>query len=409
MDALPRGHDELNRRARDLEPNVRRAVAERHDAPPELLYYLAHDEAPAVRRAVAANPLTPRQADQLLARDPYYGVRVALADKLVGEGLSDQERQNLWRMGFTILETLVTDQVVRVRRALAEGFQHLLGAPRPIVLQLARDPEPEVAAPLLRNSPALDEADIDDLLRSGERPWAVEAIASRNQVTQGIARGVVERGHAGAVKVLLENQSADISDDSLGRIVERAEARPEWHEPLVRRPSLPRNAIAGLARFIAAPLLAILRARNDVDAALDAEIVRAAAAPPGKVHQEEKAEPSSGPANRPARAKRLFSERGLTDEAVSAALNSGERDFVVTALALRAGITESLAKRILGFKTARPVIALCWKAGLSMRFAMEVQMRIARIPPLSIPYARNGTDYPMSPVDMAAQLAFFAD
>ncbi len=105
----------------DPDPAVRRGIAASKDTAPEILYFLINDGDETVRRAVAANPHTPRQADTILAKDVDYGVRCELARKIVGAGLGDDERSELWRMGFTILETLATDSVVRVRKALAEA------------------------------------------------------------------------------------------------------------------------------------------------------------------------------------------------------------------------------------------------------------------------------------------------
>ena len=106
---------------------------------PEILFFLVKDPDARVRRAVAENPATPIKAGPLLARDDDIGVRCALARKVVGDGLAAEERRNMWRMGFTILETLARDQIVRVRRVLAEAFQSPPDAPREIVLGLARD------------------------------------------------------------------------------------------------------------------------------------------------------------------------------------------------------------------------------------------------------------------------------
>ena len=115
-------YDKLKSSLTDGDPKVRVRIAADTAMLAEFLYFLAADEAVEVRRAVAENPSTPNQADMLLARDKDYGVRCALARKVVGVGLEEGERSGLWRMGFTILETLACDQLVRVRRILAEAF-----------------------------------------------------------------------------------------------------------------------------------------------------------------------------------------------------------------------------------------------------------------------------------------------
>jgi hypothetical protein len=109
--------------ARHPDAEIRASLASKADTPAELLYFLAEDPSPLVRCAVAENPNTPRQADSLLSHDPDYTVRCLLARKIVGTGLPKDDRSQLWRMGFTILETLARDALVRVRRTLAEAIK----------------------------------------------------------------------------------------------------------------------------------------------------------------------------------------------------------------------------------------------------------------------------------------------
>lgn len=125
--------------ARADNPYVRRKLAANPTAPPEVLNLLVKDTALDVRRALAQNEATPVAANSLLARDKDYGVRCVLARKVVGDGLADDQRTNLWRACFTILETLAHDKMVRVRRILTEAFMMVPDAPVEIVRTLARD------------------------------------------------------------------------------------------------------------------------------------------------------------------------------------------------------------------------------------------------------------------------------
>jgi len=68
--------------ASDQNSDVRRELAERQDAKPEILYFLAEDPDPVVRREIAKNGSTPRQADAVLASDEDVEVRCCLAKKL---------------------------------------------------------------------------------------------------------------------------------------------------------------------------------------------------------------------------------------------------------------------------------------------------------------------------------------
>src|SRR5687767_8563711 len=72
--------------ARDLldhpEVEVRRALAERTDLEPEILFFLARDPDTVVRRSIAVNLATPEKAALLLAADDDADVRSDLADRL---------------------------------------------------------------------------------------------------------------------------------------------------------------------------------------------------------------------------------------------------------------------------------------------------------------------------------------
>ena len=58
---------------------------------------------------------------------------------------------------------------------------------------------------------------------------------------------------------------------------------------------------------------------------------------------------------------------------MAAALDGGKDDFTRVALALKAGLTLQSVHYILAAKNAEVITALVWKAGMSMRFAMDVQ------------------------------------
>ena len=51
--------------------------------------------------------------------------------------------------------------------------------------------------------------------------------------------------------------------------------------------------------------------------------------------------------------------------------------------------------------------ALAWKAGCSVRFAKQLQIRMGGIPPSQVLNPRAGTDYPLSENEMDWQIDFF--
>ena len=406
MGAPEARYDGVKELASHPDADVRASLASNADTPAEVLYFLAQDPSPVVRCAVAENPNTPRQADTLLSHDSDYTVRCLLARKIVGAGLPKDDRSQLWRMGFTILETLARDAFVRVRKTLAEAIKDQPSAPRPIILELARDPEEEVASPILRDSPVLTESDLVDITSGGAPGWAQSAIADRKTVEAGVTEAIVTRGDVPAVTNLLKNKRAVMNDHTLERVAEAAEKVVEWQEPLVERPSLPSGAITKLAKFVAAPLLSALRSRKDVDPKVAAGLDKVAQSRGLKTRKPAAKKPvrRNDARKKKNRAEELFKKGKLTDEVVNVALDMADDEFVISALALRAKIPRVNAKRILESRSPRTVTALCWKAGHSMRFALEVQKRISQIPPNQLLYAHEGIEFPMSADEMEFQL-----
>lgn len=391
----------------------RTALAARADTAPELLYFLAQDPVAAVRRAIATNPATPRQADTMLGRDPDTGVRCLLARKIVGEGLDDDARTELRRLGFTILETLMRDKAIRVRRALADAVKTVFDAPHEVVAALARDDDARVAAPVLRHSPVLTDDDLVDIVEGGAPDWAHQAIAARERVSERVSAALVDAGATPTVTRLLENREADIAEPALEKIVDRAPGIEAWHEPLVRRPSLPARLARKISGFVSSPLRAALAARGEAKGvswsekpAEDRADGTPGWSPRGRGADGRRETPmEDGRRETPKeRARRLHAAGQLTDGILEMALNANEREFIMAALALRAGVPLWGVERIVNGASGKGMTALCWKAGVQMRFAIELQRRLARVPPSRIVLARDGFDYPFTEDDMQSRL-----
>ena len=124
----------------------------------------------------------------------------------------------------------------------------------------------------------------------------------------------------------------------------------------------------------------------------------------GKAKAKEDARQEEGPVDR---AKRLKQEGKLDEAAVTAALTDGDRALTAAMLAELAETSVTNVDRVLSSHSARGVTALVWRAGLSMRLARQIQLRLAQIPPKQALNPANGTDYPMNEKDMRWQLEFF--
>jgi uncharacterized protein (DUF2336 family) len=378
-------------------------IAGNSRAQPEILYFLAADDDAAVRSAVAGNVATPIQADAILVEDGDAEVRRGLATKLARQaprlaaGSADRRRQQ----ERALLERLVADEVPRVRQAIAETLKDMADAPVEIVRRLARDAEIVVAAPVLEFSPVLDEKELLTLLDEAPAAGAACAVARRRGLGPDVAAAIGRSDDVDAIAVLLANKTAQVREDTLDALIDRAGDIEAWHPPLVERPQLSPAAARRLARFVSERLIASLARRHDLDEATRAELS-------ARVSKRlDEAVGTAGEDPSAAEARRLHEAGALDEAAIEQAIERADRSFLRIALALRSELPLGVVDAIAATHSAKAVTALAWKAGLGMPTASRVQAFLGRIPPAHRlrPLADGG--YPLSPSAMTWHIEFF--
>ena len=307
-----------------------------------------------------------------------------------------------------MLEILVRDQVTRVRQVIAETLKDVADVPPEIIRLLARDCEIVVAGPVLEFSPLLNEGDLLAIIAEAPVAGALAAIARRAGVAAPVAEAIGASPDVDAVAALLANPSAQIREETLDRLVDRAPGVTAWHEPLVKRPRLSTAIARKLAGFVADHLLRLLSDRRDLDPATAREVAAvvkrrladeppaaAVAAPPAK----------SGEAGLE-RARRMKQQGKLGEAAV---LNAADQDraFARAALAVLAELPLEVIDRVLGAHSPKGVTALAWKSGLGMRAAHKLQLKLGQIAPGAALKPREDGGYPLSAEAMQWQLDFF--
>ena len=284
-------------------------------------------------------------------------------------------------------------------------------------MQLAKDLEDIVAAPVLQSSPLLSDQDLLAIIAAGRESGALSAIAKRQAVGGDVADAVAQTLDPKAVGALLANDSAQLREDTLDWIIDNAAVVEPWHKPLVQWPSLSDNAVRRIAGFVATSLVETLCNRNDIDANTAVELAKAVKknidpekaveAEPAKaeINEPEKQEkPEKNEHGGKEAASSLFKDGGLDDDALQDAISTGDREFIIHGLSLKSGFSTNLVDRVLTVARPETVTALAWKADFSMRTAMQLQLRIARVRPQSMLNARNGIDYPMTEAELKKEL-----
>ncbi|MBT6292470.1 MAG: DUF2336 domain-containing protein [Rhodospirillaceae bacterium] len=410
------GYEKAKIMAAGKDTEKRRRLAE-SAAPPEVLYFLAEDVEPGVRLATAANAGTPRQADAMLAHDPDPDIRCELAGKIarLAPSLDQEARAEIRELTLEILQDLARDQIPKVRQILSEALKDVAGAPPEIINRLARDAELMVAAPVLQFSPVLTDDDLVAVIGEGAASGQLAAISRRAGLAEDVSDAVAGTLDKSAIAALLSNDSAQIREETLDGIIEQAAGILEWHAPLVSRPQLPSGAAVRLAQFVADQLLNVLQNRKELDAAAINAVAAAVQRRLTEPHSSGSGLSGDGAAgipiieSDPAHAGVLQQHQAgkLLAEHIYKALDKGDREFVASALAVRASIPLETVAAIIKNKSAKGLTALVWKAGLPVEMLTELQPRLAGISRTAMVFPKGGKDFPFTESDMNTHLEIF--
>jgi hypothetical protein len=355
-----------------------------------------------VRVSLALNPALPEHVTAMLAEDTDARVRTILSRKLstLTPGLADDARQQMQRDAVANLTAMVADAALRVRINIAEAVKDLADGPRDIVLRLAHDPAVMVCEPVIRFSPLLTQEDLVSLIAAGPPPSTIMAVANRPKINVAVSDAIVGTDDTVAIRALLANPTAQIREATLDALAAQSEAQTDWQAPLVNRPYLPPRAQRMLAEIVTGHLWETLAARNDLDPKV-ADTVRAAV-------EQVRPTPPPDEESRLARAHALaLNQTGkLDDEAILEALRRNESQQAMAMLAVKADVRLAVVERACALRSAKGIVSLTWKAGLTVQTAVVLQVALAHLTPdLVLRPNRDGL-FPLSEDEMRWQLAF---
>jgi uncharacterized protein (DUF2336 family) len=158
---------------------------------------------------------------------------------------------------------LLDDASPLVRGALAEALASSGKAPPAVIHALASD-RPDIASIVLARSPLFVDADLVDIVATGE--VAIQtAVARRAPLQCSVAAAIAEVGSAEACLVLIENPDADLALFSLDRIVDRFGHLAAVREALFARDDLPVSARQALVSKLSATLADFVAARQWIE------------------------------------------------------------------------------------------------------------------------------------------------
>ena len=155
---------------------------------------------------------------------------------------------------------LLDDSSPLVRQAMAEVFARSTEAPAAIVQALSLD-QASVALPVLEHSPLLIDADLVDLIATGNDETQC-AIARRVNLPASVCAAIAEVGTASAALELIENAYAELPPFSWDRIVERHGHLAAIRESMLVLEDLPAATRAALVAKLSDTLAHFVVARN---------------------------------------------------------------------------------------------------------------------------------------------------
>ncbi len=347
---------------------------------------------------------TPMEQAPILAADPNVDVRLALVSRIVTllPNLSPDEHSQIYAYAVKALQMLAQDEVTLVRRALSSTLKDYAKAPPSVVARLARDVEREISEPILRFCIALDDDEMLQILGAHPDPWVISAIAGRSSVSAQITKAVFETNDVPGTSVLISNPGAEFLPATLEAIVEAARHQPDWHRPLALRKDLTVDLARQLTGFVSDAILQVLKDRSDYDSATRSAIVSLV------TRRMEYASPAVGKGMAPEEKLHRYVESGtLTPDVIADALAWQEKEFVILALAYLANTMPDVVRRILATHSAKPIVALSWRAHLPPRLSLDLQRLGGGVQPRDLLYPKGGTEYPLTAAEIAWQLEFF--
>ena len=180
----------------------------------------------------------------------------ALARAFLFSDLTDDDRG----AAEGALLMMLDDGSPLVRQAMAEVFASRADAPPEIVRALADD-QFAVAAPLLEQSPMLIDADLVDIVATGESDVQC-AIARRATVAAPVSAAIAEVGGVAACLELIENPGAEIVAMSLDRIAERFGHVASIREAMLASDVLPASTRLKLVEQVSSVLIGFVTGRR---------------------------------------------------------------------------------------------------------------------------------------------------
>jgi uncharacterized protein (DUF2336 family) len=165
------------------------------------------------------------------ALDGKGGLAASVAEMCLASKMNLSERE--LELAFEILRLLVDKVEVRIRRHIADYLTERADVPRDLVQFLASD-EITVAYPIILHSTLLHDEDLLDIIVNRTKQHR-QAIAIRPNISPRVTECLMEQDDPGIMTTLLCNETAEISETAMRKMVDRSIEFDTLREPLIHR------------------------------------------------------------------------------------------------------------------------------------------------------------------------------
>ncbi len=184
-----------------------------------------------------------------LKTDSKSHARLIVASKLGNHFDSISNESSEYQIACEIAYLLQNDKEVTIRIALAESVKHSEAAPKQLILQLCMDRSDEVAVPILRNSPLINDSDLMGLLPTIIQNIRLIAVAERKFLSVTVSSMLAERNIEEVVVALLNNDSAIIDEEVILQIAYKHSRSQNVLNRMMRRMPMPTSAVSHMVKM----------------------------------------------------------------------------------------------------------------------------------------------------------------
>ncbi|QPF92101.1 DUF2336 domain-containing protein [Bradyrhizobium commune] len=259
-----------------------------------------------------------------------------------------------------VMSRLARDIELNVRATFGGRLAKLPDAPRNVIRMLAFDSAIEVAGPVLRDSPQLDQATLVECSKSLSNDHLL-AVSARAVLTEPVTDVLIDRGDQAVIASLAENRGARFSDQGVNALVAKTGADGDIAAAVWARPDIPRQALVKL--FVQAS--AAVRKRLEAADPRKADLIRAAVASATDALQTTARMGSHESSQAQAEIQALNAAGKLNEAKLADFAEATSFDRVSCALSLMSNLPLGLVERVLVDKQREQVLVIAKAVGLS--------------------------------------------